>query len=461
MIDPVKEQLIREMHNQGMKKREIARQLKVSRHTVDQVLKAPTIRPRVSKESEYDQYIEQVRELFQECQANVVRVREELAARYEIRIPYQSLTWLIRKYQLRVPSRKRSGRYCFAPGEEMQHDTSPHRLKLGNRLLTAQCAGLTLGYSRYLFIQYYPRFTRFECKTFLAEALAYMEGVCSRCMIDNTSVIVSHGTGPDASFAPEMEAFARIYGFEFMAHRINDANRSAKIERPFHYVENNFLVGRGFADWRDLNRQARQWCDTVANHKSKRELGMSPREALVMEKPALRPLPPVLPPVYLAEQRTVDIEGYVHLDTNRYSVPEGLVGKEVEVLKYWQRVVVYHGRTIVAEYDRVLDERNKRITTPGHHQPLHRQKAHQGISTEEQTLVDCHEILDRYVVALKQKARGRGTVKLRRLLDLKRTYPAAPFMKAVEEALHYGLFDLARLEKMILKNTGGDFFELK
>ena len=51
-------------------------------------------------------------------------------------------------------------------------------------------------------------------------------------------------------------------------------------------------------------------------------------------------------------------------------------------------------------------------------------------------------------------------VKLRRLLDLKRTYPPAPFQKAVEEALHYGLYDLARLEKMILKNTGGDFFEL-
>ncbi len=52
-------------------------------------------------------------------------------------------------------------------------------------------------------------------------------------------------------------------------------------------------------------------------------------------------------------------------------------------------------------------------------------------------------------------------VKLRRLLDLKRTYPAQPFIKAVEDALHYGLFDLARLEKMILNNTGGDFFDLK
>ena len=179
-----------------------------------------------------------------------------------------------------------------------------------------------------------------------------------------------------------------------------------------------------------------------------------------MEKPSLQPLPKVLPPVYLAEQRTVDIEGYVHLDTNRYSVPDTLIGKNVEVLKYWQRVVIYQGRTIVAEHDRELLARDKRITKPGHHQPLTRKKAHQGISMEEQTLIGRHESLDRYVAELKKQARGRGIVKLRRLLDLKRTYPPAPFRKAVEEALHYGLYDLARLEKMILKNTGGDFFEL-
>ena len=290
--------------------------------------------------------------------------------------------------------------------------------------------------------------------------MAYMQGACGRCVIDNTSVIVSHGAGPDASFAPEMEAFARIYGVHFWAHRINDANRKARIERPFDYVERNFLAGRTFSDWHDLNLQARAWCDQVANRKPKRSLGMSPTEAWLMEKPSLQPLPKVLPPVYLAEQRTVDIEGYVHLDTNRYSVPDTLIGKNVEVLKYWQRVVIYQGRTIVAEHDRELLAREKRITKPGHHQPLTRKKAHQGISMEEQTLTGQHESLDRYVAELKKQARGRGIVKLRRLLDLKRTYPPAPFQKAVEEALRYGLYDLARLEKMILKNTGGDFFEL-
>lgn len=428
---------------------------------MDKVLETAAARPSVSKESGYDQHIEQVRELFLDCQGNIVRVQEELAARHNVKIPYQSLTWLVRKHQLRIPAQKRAGRYHFEPGEEMQHDTSPHRLKLGDRLLTAQCAALSLAYSRQLFIQYYPRFTRFECKTFLTEAMAYMQGACGRCVIDNTSVIVSHGTGADASFAPELEAFARIYGVKFMAHRINDANRKARIERPFDYVERNFLAGRTFTDWHDLNLQSRQWCNQVANRKPKRDLGISPLEAWVMEKPSLQPLPKVLPPVYLSVQRTVDVEGYVHLDTNRYSAPETLIGKDVEVLKYWERVVIYHGRTIVAEHDRELLCRNKRITKPGHHQPLNRKKAYQGISMEEQTLTGENDSLDRYVIELKKQSRGRGLVKLRRLLDLKRTYPTAPFIKAVEEALHYGLYDLARLEKMILKNTGGDFFELR
>ena len=47
---------------------------------------------------------------------------------------------------------------------------------------------------------------------------------------------------------------------------------------------------------------------------------------------------------------------------------------------------------------------------------------------------------------------------LRRLLDLKRTYPHEAFEKATVEALHYGLFDLARLEQMILSYVAGDFF---
>ena len=66
----------------------------------------------------------------------------------------------------------------------------------------------------------------------------------------------------------------------------------------------------------------------VANAKAKRVLGMSPQAAYAMEKAHLLALPAYIPPVTEIHYRVVDCYGFVHLDTNRYSVPERLVGKE-------------------------------------------------------------------------------------------------------------------------------------
>jgi hypothetical protein len=44
---------------------------------------------------------------------------------------------------------------------------------------------------------------------------------------------------------------------------------------------------------------------------------------------------------------------------------------------------------------------------------------------------------------------------------MRRTYPPGPFITAIEQALRYGLFDLTRLEDLILKQVAGDFFALK
>src|SRR5271166_4187196 len=122
-------------------------------------------------------------------------------------------------------------------------------------------------------------------------------------------------------------AFARTLGFRFRAHRVGNPDRKGRIERPFAYVETNFLVGRSFADFDDLNRQALAWCRDSANRKPKQALGMSPDAAYLIEQPHLLPLPDVLPPVYELLERVVDLHGYVSVDTNRYSVPERYVGK--------------------------------------------------------------------------------------------------------------------------------------
>jgi hypothetical protein len=440
--------------------RQISQILKISRNTVRRVIRGKWQETPL-RESPYEELSPILQEVFKISKGNVVRVQEILQDQYGHKVPYSTLTRIVRRLDLREDQIKhRSGTYEFAPGQEMQHDTSPHLVLLGGKRVKAQCAGLVLAYSRKLFIQYYPAFTRFEARVFLDAAFRFMDGTCPRCIIDNTSVLVAHGSGPEAEIAPEMERFGQIFGAKFIPHAIGDADRSAKMERNFSYVEQNFLAGRTFTDWHDLNEQAQKWCKEVANQKVKRSMGISPEAAYLMEKPHLTPLPPYIPPVYQTLDRTVDVAGYVQVDTNRYSVPERLVGKEVEVHKLWDRVEVFFKNQKVGDHPRLLDKRETRITTNGHHPPFNRQKAHEGPCVEEKALLGQHEWLDQFVKEIKRRSGGRGVRSMRKLLDLKRTYPPEAFEKAILEALRYGLYDLTRLEQMILSYVAGDFFNI-
>ncbi|MDM8538482.1 hypothetical protein QUF70_17135 [Desulfobacterales bacterium HSG17] len=430
--------------------------MKVSRNTVRRVINGTT----KETKQRHDPIEPLVRKHFNPCKQNVVRIQQVLSD-HGHQVPYSSLTRIVRELDLREKKKtKRAGSYDFAPGEEMQHDTSPHKLLLAGKKITAQCASLTFGYCRKVFVQYYPRFTRFEAKVFLTQALTYMDGSCRRCIIDNTSVIIAYGSGPNAVIAPEMEAFSRIFKMKFVAHVINDADRKAKVERNFHYIENNFLAGRAFADWDDVNQRAIKWCNTVANVKPKRSLGrMSPDKVYVLEKAHLEPLPKYIPPVYKTLQRVVDMSGFVTVDTNRYSVPEALCGQKVEVLESYTRIEVYRKHLKVAEHQRLIDKRDAKIVAAGHHLPITKAKGKRLVPPEKQALTDRHIWLDQYVAGLQKRSTARR--KLQRLLELKRTYPADAFKNGVKQALHYGLFDLTRLENLILTFVAGNFYNLQ
>jgi len=440
---------------QGQSLREISRGLKLSRNTVRRILRSPiTVAAQERQCSGVS--LAYLKSAFARAQGNVVRAGQLLAAEYDLAVSYSTLTRWVREAGLRAPP-ARAGEYIFGPGEEMQHDTSPHRMTIGDKTVTAQCAGLVLAYSRRLFVQYYPRYTRFEAKQFLLDAVRFMDGACPVCIIDNTSVMLASGAGDNAIIAPEMAAFARTLGFEFRAHRVGHADRKGRIERPFFWVETNFLPGRSFADFTDLNRQALAWCQEVANAKPKRVLGMSPEAAYVIEKSYLQPLPSALPPVYEVLDRVVDMNGYVSLESNRYSVPEPLVGQTVTVYKYPAQVQIHHRGSAVATHTRLITQRDARSTDPTHHTTPSR--ACRTPSIEAQLLRDSPE-LEAYARALKQRGYGRGARALRRLLNLQRTYPTAPFLAAIRQAAHFGLYDLGRLEKLILQHVAGEFFAL-
>ena len=96
-----------------------------------------------------------------------------------------------------------------------------------------------------------------------------------------------------------------------------------------------------------------------------------------------------------------------------------------------------------------------------------------GIPADSQALEHIKEWLERgpnpearkawymYAQELRKRSFGHGTLALRRLLRLVQDYPRIPLVAAVRIAHEYGLYDLDRLERMVLRRTAAEYFDLE
>jgi hypothetical protein len=412
----------------------------------------------LNRSEKAEPFRQQILELLSGNKGNLVRVHEELQAAGGD-LSYPALTAFCRRHGIGQVPKRVSGQYHFEPGEELQHDTSPHTVELNGKKRLVQTASAVLCYSRMLFFQCYPAFQRFDCKDFLVGALRYFGGTTVRVMTDNTHVVVLRGTGRLMVPAPEMAAFAERFGFSFVAHELGDANRSARVERPFHFIENNFLAGRTFSTWEDLNRQARQWCDRV-NSTYKKHLRAVPRELFALEQTCLKPLPAWIPEVYRIHERIVDIEGYVALHSNRYSVPYTWTGRRVEIRETRGKIEIQLDARNMVVHDRVAEAQQQRITLAPHRPPRGEGVRRGSPPPERLTILQLIPELEAYLTALQKHGRQSFVLALRQLLRMVRDYPRHGVITAIEEAARYGLYNMDRLERMILRRLARDFFLL-
>ena len=86
--------------------------------------------------------------------------------------------------------------------------------------------------------------------------------------------------------------------------------------------------------------------------------------------------------------------------------------------------------------------------------------AHTTPPPEERELAEAGAPFAEYAALLKKRAGSRWPLALRRLAQMRRDYPAAPLVVAIETAAQYGLYDLDRLERIILRNVATAYFVL-
>jgi transposase len=449
MITADKRKAVFLLHQEGVSKRAIARQLRISRNAVRRIIAQsgqmpPPIRPpKVVLDADL------LRQLHQECEGYAQRMMEKLREEHGIAIKYSTLTRQLRDLGITGPSQERCQRVPDEPGAEMQHDTSPFTLPVGSQRLRLQGSLLYLRYSKRRYLQFYPVFDRFHMKGFLHQALMHWGHAPRICVIDNTNLARWYGLGADAVIVPEMEAFARAYGFRFVCHARGHSDRKAGEERSFLTVETNFIPGRTFASLEDLNAQALKWSTVRMEQRPQGKAGLIPAQAFEHERQFLTPLPRHLPAPYQLLERSVDEYGYVAVEGNYYELP-GTGRGQVQVLRYLQHLVLCQDRRALLEYALpAWDVKNQIVHAPG--QPArYRPRNLKLPSHEEEKRL---RALSPEVAVYVDFILGTSVLRhqfLRRLWARHQRWGTALFQRTVQRAHRYHITSLETLERIAL-----------
>lgn len=461
MVDPAKRRAVFLFKEGGKGSRWIAKAVGLARSTVQTILKeGPTREERDNRPRKLTPHLDRIRTLYTECDRNMSRVAEELETETMVPVAYSTLTDFCRHHgfgQPRTP--EPAGRYQFGPGLEQQHDTSPMWLQVGGVQREYQASSMKLAYSRNRYLRFYRRFRKFHCQDFHVRSGEFFGGMCKREVIDNTSVIIAHGTGDDAVPTPEMAALAARYRFRIKAHKKGDANRKARVERDFDFIQRNFPKRRTFKDDDDLNRQAEEWC-RKKNAKFHRKLRVFLSRLFEEEKPHLKPLPAYRPPeCQWYHCRRVDVEGLVALDGNSYSAPNEYVGKTVSIKETMDTITLMDGPRELCVHARIPEGDRRESRLPGHGRAAVRRRPDPRTPSAEETwLAERSRLLADYARGLKRLGGRRFPHQLRKLYHLCHEYEIAEVEAAVARATAYDLYDVTRLEGILIQQYGARLF---
>ena len=181
-------------------------------------------------------------------------------------------------------------RFETPPGRQAQVDFATFSLPWGRR----HALLVVLGYSRLLWLRFYPRQTMEVLTEGLESAFARFGGVPTELLFDQMRAVVLSDDrlrGGKLILNAEFLRFSAHWGFVARSCRAYRAQTKGKVERPIRYLRENFFYGRAFLNDADLNEQAVHWTEDTANVRIHGVTGERPIDRFARdERDLLRPL---------------------------------------------------------------------------------------------------------------------------------------------------------------------------
>ncbi len=381
----IKQEIIIRSYREGKSQRTISRELKISRKTVkryidqyehyqQQKLVSPTaLTGYLSEPIKYQSESREKIKLTQDIQAEIdcllsrnaqklgSGLRKQMLKKKDIHehlqsqgfnIGYTTVCNYIREKKRHLCSKEAFIRQEYKPGDVCEFDWGEIKLEIRGHQVRLQLAVFTSAYSNY---RYAVIFQRQDTLSFMESHVSFFEyigGVYHQMVYDNMRVAVAKFVG---RYEKEpTKALLRLRGHYQYSHRFCNAyrgNEKGHVERSVEYIRRKAFGLQSSFDSIELAQQ-KLICVIEKLNDTKQQLrGKTATEMFQDEKEVLLHCPPRLA-CYEAEQLRVDKYSTLSCRTNRYSVPDHLVGHFIEARVMSHEIHIYDNNTIVATHPR-------------------------------------------------------------------------------------------------------------
>ena len=348
---------------QGKSISQVARELKMSRNTVKKYLKEgekEDQRIGQKKVSKIDPYRSEIQNLLDQGIYNAEVIYERILEK-----GYQGKRTILKDYLRPLrPVIVKEGpavrRYETKPGSQVQMDWGICKYfdALG-RVRKVACFVMVLGYSRTRYIEFCHRCDLASLLRCCVHAFEYYQGVPEVVLTDHMKTVITRMDNGEAIWQEGFQRFATELGFVPKVCRVRRPQTKGKVERLVQYVKRNFLPGRTFTDFDDLNAQARHWM-FVANNKIHGTTGEIPLRMLFFE--SLKPLPPDGRHLeYTWEYRKVSNDSFVSYDGVRYGVNWRYSGQVLRVKTIERKLYIMDFEDVIVQIHDICRKRRAYI----------------------------------------------------------------------------------------------------
>ena len=245
--------------------------------------------------------------------------------------------------QVVAPQGSRGTRYQTGPGECYQMDWGFVKvLDYSGAVTDTACFVMVCHHCGQKYVEFFPNARQENLFIGMIHAFSCM-GVPKTVLTDNMkSVVLRRDLEGHPVWQKDYESFMRTVGFSTRLCKPRHPFTKGKVERLVRFVKDNFMPGRTFWNYTDLNEAVSVWCRDL-NSCYQRYLDDVPER--VHSK---RCMATVLPLVesesllfYLCPERKISFDGFINYEGRRFGVPFRHTGKTVRVCRDCNVIRIY------------------------------------------------------------------------------------------------------------------------